>query len=357
MATFAQPTAESRAAVVERQEAADTLRTEASSHAGGGRVATAPPAVDASVAHNPAATALGSLQRALDHSPRVQAQLTLQRMLNRRAGAAAAPVPQSGRPVAQLAKLNLRANGTISGVSQWPKRPSSNVSGKQGQHLTAYVAFTDMILSQVRDRTVPEAADALSDVLDSLQALPGGDTWYKTYKAYIDTAQQELTDAGANNDAKEVGRLINDILSLRNKMPDTAIATRERTWGHGESKTSGSLEVLENLLRQNGGTLPAQYDDDEEADAALANMWRLLDYQPKSGGSAAAMERTQNRVLRHVQQMRLSYPEVFSWLTARGAGSWLMPYIEDHRDDNGMPLTDLDDMEIDEVKDFVHQNL
>ena len=204
-------------------------------------------------------------------------------------------------------------------------------------------------------RRVAEAAEALIGVLDDMRELPGGEFWYGQYGASVETNKALLQQAANDDDAARVGSVINNILSLRNKMPDTAIATREQTWGHGKSRTSGSLEVLENILRQNAGALPDDYDEDTEADAALFNMWRLLDYQPTSNASDQAFQRTENRVLRHVMQMRLSYPSVFEWLTARG--SWLMPYLEENRTDAGMPLSDLTDVEMDGVTEYVHDNL
>jgi hypothetical protein len=327
-------------AVADRESAPGPTRIEAPSPA---EPAAAPDGgLRLALNDSPAAQSLMQMRQALGVSPRVQANVALQRALN-------------GRGVFQLARLNLRRNGTISGISNWPRRPSSNVSGSQGQHLTAYVSFTDMILSNVRDKTVAGAAAALVGVLDDMRELPGGDYWYRQYGGAVQTNKALLQQAAIDDDAATVGTVINNILSLRNKMPDTAIATREQTWGHGESRTSGSLEVLENILRQNAGALPDTYDEDTEADAALYNMWRLLDYQPTGNGSDQAFGQTQNRVLRHVMQMRLSYPAVFGWLTARG--SWLMPYLEENRDEEGMPLTDITDVEMDDVTDYVHDNL
>jgi hypothetical protein len=322
----------------------------------GEQTAAPPDAVGLSMKNAPAATSLVPLRRALDHSPRVQAQFALQRMLNQGANVAAGPLRQSTRNVFQLARLNLRkADGTISGVSDWPHRPSSNVSRGQGQHLTAYASYTDMILSHVRDRTVVQAAKALIDVLGWMQQLPGGDYWYGQYGDTVEINKQLLQQAAKDDDAGLVGGVIDNILSLRNKMPDTAIGTSEQTWGHGEAKTSGSLETLESILRQNGGALPTGYDDQTEAAAALFNMWRLLDYQPTSGASQQAFDKTKDRVLRHVMQMRLSYPQVFTWLSNRG--SWLMPYIKAHRTDDKMPLSNLNNTEIEQITKYVHGGL
>ena len=284
---------------------------------------------------------LAQMRHALNTSPRVRATAAIQRKLN--------------GDIAQLAKLNLRNNGTISGVSSWPHRPPSNVSGKQGQHLTAYVAFQDMILSHVRDRTPKQAANALIGLLGDMAKLPGGEYWLKQYGNIVDINVNLLTDAAKDNDDKMVGGVIDNILGLRNVMPDTALGTKEKTPGHGEAGTSGSLEVLETVLRQNGGNLPNTYDANDEANAALFNMWRLLDYQPSSGASEESFEKTKMRVLRHVMQMRLSYPQVFNWLTGRGA--WLMPYLKNNRTDDGMPLSYLDNGEIDEITTYVHKNL
>ena len=198
-----------------------------------------------------AVQSLTQLRDALDRRTRpCKAQFALQRVLNRGG---------RGRPgILQLARLNVRRDGsnTISGVSAWPHRPASNVRGSQGQHLTAYVAFTDMILSRVRDRTVPEAANELIDLLDRMSELLGGDQWNRTYGATVEENKQLLRDAARNNNADTVGGVIDNILALRNVMPDTALATAEQTPGHGEAGTSGSLEVLETILRQADGVLP-----------------------------------------------------------------------------------------------------
>ena len=292
-----------------------------------------------------AVQSLAQLRAALDGSPRLQGQAVLQRALN-----AAAP---SGPGVLQLARLNVRRDGsnTISGVSAWPHRPASNVRGSQGQHLTAYVAFTDMILSRVRDRTVPEAANALIDLLDRMSELLGGEQWNRTYGATVEENKRLLRGAARDNNADVVGGVIDNILALRNVMPDTAIATAERTWGHGEAGTSGSLEVLESALRTDTEWPQAWGTDNEVANQAMFNMWRLLDYQPPSNASETQFNKTKNRVYRHLVQMRLSYPSTFDWLSERG--DRLLTYIKENRDEDGMPLTDLSDGEIDDITSFI----
>jgi hypothetical protein len=292
---------------------------------------------------------LMAMQRMLDASPRMRSQRALQLALNRRAG----------EPVIQRARLNLRQNGTISGVSDFPSRPGSNVRrrGKkggtqQGQHITAYVSFEDMILSHVRDRTVSEAANALIEACNAIERLPGAEYMHADIKSQIEDQRGFLTEAAQQDDAKTVGVVINNILKLRNMLPDTALGTAEKSLGHGEAKESGGLEVLETALRT-GGPFKQEWGntDDAVADDALKKMWRLLDYHPPTGTSDAAFAKTKRRVLRHVLQMKLSYPATFAWLSNRGSA--LMPYLKANRRNAGMPLSQLTDNEIDRLRQYV----
>jgi hypothetical protein len=305
----------------------------------------APPSADAGLAaalHGSARVRnLMAMQRALDASSHVQSQRALQRMLNARAG----------RPAIQLAKLNLRAKDKkISGV-KFRSRPTSNVTKGQGQHLTAFVAFQDMILSHVRDKTVAEAANALIEVLNTIQHLPGAENLHASIGGKFDINRELLARAAKSGNAAHVGTIIDNILSLRNKLPDTALSTAEKTPGHGEAKTSGILEVLETALRKGLPFRPSWGSAGQVADQALASMWRLLDYQPPGGAGEKSFAKTKQRVLRHVLQMELSYPATFAWLSARG--SYLMPYLKANRRKTGMPLSRLADGEMDTLVDHV----
>ena len=121
--------------------------------------------------------------------------------------------------------------------------------GSQGQHLTAYVAFTDMILSHVRDRTPRQAANALIDLLDSMSDLLGGEQWNRTYGATVEENKRLLRDAARDNDADIVGGVIDNILALRNVMPDTALATAERHRGTAKPAPRAASRFSKTPLR------------------------------------------------------------------------------------------------------------
>ena len=186
----------------------------------------------------------------------------------------------------QRAKLNIRPNdtsggraGTISGVSDWRDRPSSNVSGSQGQHLTAYVVFENAVENRVVDRTPAEAAAALVELVEEFKALPG---MRQKNARYLDQPFEEcekaLTEAGAAADTKAIGVQIDVILDLRNRVPGTAAGGKGG--GHGEAHTSGRVQEVETVLRT--GKPPTAWvwvSDNSVADDVRRDMWRLLSYE------------------------------------------------------------------------------
>ncbi|MBR1218542.1 DUF4157 domain-containing protein [Bradyrhizobium sp. U87765 SZCCT0131] len=295
--------------------------------------------------------AVGAARRALFSQPGTAATLSVDGV----AGQQASQHLTSGM-ILQRTKLNLDKDDKISGISDWVDRPSSNTT-KQGQHLTAYVAFEDMILSHVRGCTVVEAAQALQAVIDGIRILPGAEHMHRTYADQFDERRAELGQVGRLRDPKEakkeVERIIDDILSLRNKLPDTALSTSERTPGHGEAKSSGGLEVMENTLRKRTAFPESWGDEKAIADSLLSSMWRLLDYQPSTEASEQAFTKTKQRVLRHVMQMQLSYPRVSKWLTEHGYD--LMAYLAKNRKE-GMPLAALSGKEIAALSGHVAAN-
>jgi hypothetical protein len=237
----------------------------------------------------------------------------------------------------QRAKLNIRASsspqaGTISGVSGFPHRPPSNL-GSQGQHLTAYVAFVDTILSNVRDRTPVDAARQLIWVATEFKKLPAMASvgqWNKHIHASLDLIVQRLDAAIKSGDpgvaAATVGAEIDQLLSERNRVPGTAIGEKD-TIGHGESKTAGALEVMETALRtkQAGGYGAA------EAEQAVQELWRLLDYDPPDPDDKVKLETVSKRVLTHLMSMRLAYPQVWQWLSSGPSKFWMIPYLRANR--------------------------
>jgi hypothetical protein len=253
--------------------------------------------------------------------------VALQRRVGNRATAA----------LLQRATLNIRgptvANaGTISGVSNWPHRPPSNL-GRQGQHLTAYVAFRNTILSHVRDRTPTAAAAQLALVAAAFTQLPYMET-QNQWNAHIHASLQNIiialnaaTGMTQQNAAAAVGAQIDELLAERNRIPGTAIS-EPGTVGHGEAGHAGALEVMETALR----TGNAGGYGNAEAQQAVEEMWSLLDYDPPDPTTAQTLEIVSKRVLTHVKSMRLAFPQVFTWLSGHSAPTyWVMRYLRNNQ--------------------------
>ncbi|MTV50219.1 hypothetical protein GJ688_14680 [Heliobacillus mobilis] len=255
------------------------------------------------------------------------------------------------KEIVQCAKLNLRKeNKTISGVSNFPSRPTSNLSGTQGQHLTAYVTFEDMILNNVRDKDVPGAAAALVEILNNISELPG--MKLKSAQYLIPYIKSTISTLKTNaDDAEKIGECIDTILSIRNKVPGTA--ERGTGGGHGESKYSGELVELETVLQRK--EWKKSWDEDRVEQQCLYSMWRLLDYDPSEPKDEDDFENIATKTLTHFLTLRMAYPATFEWLTQRK--SYLFTYLEANRDTSGMPFPRLKPKTVDLLRDYVHPKL
>ena len=230
--------------------------------------------------------------------------------------------------------MDVRKDGTISGVSDWPKRPTSNLSGVQGQHLTAYVTFEHAILSHVKDVNVPQAAAALSELLSEILILPGMSILSRAYLNGPIKDNMKMLRMNADNPVV-VGEVIDNILTIRNKIPGTT--ARDKGGGHGEATSSGTLETLETALRRE-----SWHNTWEEAivvNQCCSLMWQLLDYNPTQPAYDNAVKVIGDKVLTHFLSLRMAYPKTFEWLTVREA--YLFTYLEANRDGRKMPLKKL----------------
>lgn len=285
--------------------------------------------------------------------------LALQQSAGNRA-VATSLAPHLTRPVVQRARLNVRPNGTISGVSQFPRRPPSNLS-RQGQHLTAYVAFEDTILSHVRDRTPAQAAEQLILVANQFKELPfmaDINQWNRHVHESLDHIIEQLQTALARDPQDDahlrvvVGNQIDELLAQRNRVPHTAINEPDTT-GHGESSNAGALETMETALR----TARAGAYGAAEATQAVRQMWSLLDYDPpEPAAESNQLVMVEKRVLTHLKSMRLAYPHLFNWLTEQGSDYWLMRYLRSHRDDVNC-LNRLSGERLQDIENYVHERL
>ncbi|MEZ4868497.1 MAG: hypothetical protein R3C14_44620 [Caldilineaceae bacterium] len=268
----------------------------------------------------------------------------------------------SATAIVQRAKLNRRQNGTISGISQWSNRPTSNLRSGQGRHLTAYVVFQDTILSNVRDKTPTEAANQLILVIDVFLDLPAMRQRNNFNGLIIDSfnvIKGKLSDASKETDEKSasdiIGTLIDEILSARNKIPGTAISESD-SHGHGEAGSAGILEKLETALRKNEWN--SSWNEDVVAREALESIWYLFDYNPPDpANDDNKLDDIQKRVLTHVMSIRLAYPCVFDWLTQKGQNYWLMPYLIKNNKSMGMPLQQVASEKLQKVQEYVHAGL
>jgi len=252
--------------------------------------------------------------------------------------------------IIQRAKLNLRQDGTISGVSNFPNRPTSNIRGPQGQHLTAYVVFEDMIRSRVKDRTVQQAAAELINVLKEISMLPGMKVKSGEYlMPHIEGAVERLQSN--DTDAKEVGEVIDVILSIRNKVPGTA--ERGTGGGHGEAQHSGMLETVETALRTD--SWKDYWDQDVVSDQCRYSVWRLLDYDPPNPTDDNERNNIAIKIVTHFKSIISAYPLTDSWLNKRS--DYFTTYMEAHRDDVGMPLAKVKPKELNAIFELVRSLL
>jgi hypothetical protein len=266
--------------------------------------------------------------------------------------------PVAGGLPVQRVTFNMKTDGTISSIAMksWPSRPASNMRGKQGQHLTAYVAFEDAMINRVTGRTVKQAAAALLELLEEYRQLPG----MAAKPDYLVTAIDEnvvlLKTAMAADDAKGVGAVIDNMLKIRNVIPGTAQGGTGG--GKSEAKNSGILNVVEAALRA-GTAFPAAWTAHGVSveDQVRNAMWRLLDYHPSGMGSSSSsgMDPVTKAVLTHYHSMRSGYPLTFAWLTDNG--HYLVDYLMNNRKGDGMPLGELTDTELKGVIETVHDNL
>ena len=267
-------------------------------------------------------------------------------------------------PVVQRVTFNMKTDGTISSIAMksWPSRPPSNMRGKQGQHLTAYVAFEDAIINRVTGRTVKQAAAALLELLGEYLQLPGmaskPDYLVKPIAENVDLLKMAM----AADDAKGVGAVIDNMLQIRNAVPGTAQGGTGG--GKSEAKNSGILNTVEAALRA-GTAFPADWTADGVSveDQVRNAMWRLLDYHPSGMGSSSSsssssssgMDPVTKAVLTHYLSMRSGYPLTFAWLTDNE--HYLVDYLRNNRKGGGMPLGELTDTELEAVIETVHKNL
>ncbi|MBE8991329.1 DUF4157 domain-containing protein [Nostoc sp. LEGE 12450] len=262
------------------------------------------------------------------------------------------PSPSEGDRVIQRAKLNIRKDGTgtISGVSEFSSRSTSNIRGSQGQHLTAYVVFEDMISNRVTDRTVGEAAAELVKVLEEISELPG----MKLKSAeYLKLPLMTNIDLLKSDDitALDIGIVIDNILSIRNKVPGTA--ERGTGGGHGEANHSGIMQEVEKALRTD--KWKESWDEDIVSNQVCYGVWRLLDYNPTNPTSQEDRITIANKIVTHYKSIMSAYPLTDKWLNERE--DYFQTYLEGHRDDVEMPLKQVDSSNLEQVFNLVASGL
>lgn len=221
--------------------------------------------------------------------------------------------------------------GTISSI-KFGSRPTSNCS-KQGQHISSYAIFQDMIRSHALDKSLDQAAIALRD--DVLPEITDMHT-SRHYQRQLDALAPRLTaisspsaQGNPRKTANELEAVIYDILSARNKVPGTAAATKN-TGGHGEASSLAGLRVKEDALRRNGGP-PHDWNEDKVALEAGFEIWKLMDVNPVGRNTESLIK----ALKMHINQMALSYPQLFHWLSSQQR--WrLVPLLLNH--DKHLPL-------------------
>lgn len=239
-----------------------------------------------------------------------------------------------GRPrLIPKVKLNMRPDGTISGISGFPGRPSSNLASKQGQHETAYVVHEYAMRNAVKDLTPKQAAHRLAGVAAQWLQLPSLRS-PNSWNGWIRIALQDrITQLGALSTSEKVDELaamkqveerIPDLLSLRNKVPGSAVS-KKGTKGHAEQFTSGDLQAVEDAIAS-GKSLAM----DVNGANAARNAWALLDIGSESTKSPDQMAIS---IETHLRSIQSAFPRAWGWLST-DARFHLLPWLIKNRDSN-----------------------
>ena len=152
-------------------------------------------------------------------------------------------------------------------------------------------------------------------------------------------------------DSDKTGAVIDDILSIRNKVPGTA--ERGTGGGQGESKYSGSLETVESALRTDSWN--KSWDEDTVSEQCRYYVWRLLDYAPAEPESDEDRAVIATKIITHYKSIMSAYPKVERWLNGRE--DYFSTYLEAHRDDAGMPLKGITPKELTKILKLVQDGL
>jgi hypothetical protein len=271
-----------------------------------------------------------------------------------------APILQRARPKrtrktrkpGSYARLNIRKGGnpTISGISNWPPRPVSNVRGKQGHHLTAFVMFEDAMLAAVKDKPLAGAVADISVYLRHIRNLPG---MRRGRVQHINNAiDANLQILGNNAIAPaEVSQVIVNTLAIRNQVPGSA-ENRPTGGGRDEAGSSLILRTIGQELLTGNGVLPAIFNPVTVADQARLAIWHLLDWDPDP---STAHQAVADHIVTHFRDMELAYHPVPDWLAANRY--LLFDYLIAHRQGPAMPLKQLSGPAITAIRAIVTHDL
>lgn len=246
--------------------------------------------------------------------------------------------------VVQLARVNIRkSDQTITGVSAFPSRPSSNARGGQGHHRTAYVVFEDTIVSKVRGRTLAEAAASLQGYLEEILLLPGMKS-----AAYLEAPLKECWKA--LNDPKNVNAVIDEILAIRNQVP--GVAEKGKGAPNDEAGSSLILRTVDHALQDDAWN--NRWDPKVVSMQCREAVWKLFAYDPPHADNDKKVQKIANHVTTFIRSIISAYPHVEAWLYGRG--DTFQAYLENHRYTHGFPLQRLTKGELTAVFNVVNKN-
>jgi Domain of unknown function (DUF4157) len=192
------------------------------------------------------------------------------------------------------------ATQTILTVSSAGSYSGQNPHAKRGDHTTAMVSYLHMVENAVSKKTLQQALDNLTWVLNGVRGLPGmqQEKASAMAHAWLDLASVELKKKTAD----VIPTVMDYLIAARNHVPLSSFTHSSSTKGGGEGQWAGNLAYGEKQLEKQGKT------DYELKDGDMEGIFKTLDLRKKPG--TGSVEQVSAVVQQHLLQMRLSYPHM-----------------------------------------------
>ena len=193
----------------------------------------------------------------------------------RGAGGIKVNVSGSMAPAAQfMIAVKTTVGGALTATGDGHRPRGSLSGGDQGDHTTAYVTFEHQMINAIYGKT-PEAA--WNDLVTTHYNITTFAGYAESQKWLITQSDKILSDNqkvdATKVTAKDVETYANNILTIRNRMAYTSLATKGgSTGGQNEATHAGGLQAEEVVLRQGKKKRYSKND-------IMTSMMRALDHQ------------------------------------------------------------------------------